>query len=566
MKCGNYTREEIRDGLVGKSGSDFYEAAKEMSERLGLSIGHIYRLAKGTGRRRKQRADRGKRRLSIPAEVQVFMRGLTAQADFSGDHVIFITARHFGLPNKFISIATYNNWLRQERMSRRLLKKDLRPYRSIEAAESNDLHQYDTTVAEAFYINDDGSIGNEPGYQRYKNKPGNRRPRLVLYSGIDDHSRVIFARFYVSENALNLLDFVFRWWSHKEDPCYPAYGIPKYLYCDQGAPAKSAKFKNAEQKLGFKILKTTPSHATEFGSRKHGKIERTFGNGLLGELMKETKVFRYASIDELNASLWDWLVHLNNKRSSTTGEVRFARWLQGIGTLRCMPSEEMFKLLHYDRATPTVRGNLQFQLNGKVFQLPYRKPFINWVDAKIEAYWYPGHEEAVTVVYDFHEEEIKTLAPIVDMALEYKRIETTDRERLVEEAKGVNYSAVNFPQMYKPEKDLPYVPRKGEQFDETKIAEKKVRKQNATTGEEEWKPSFAPEHWLTRIEAWFYLKAEGFFEIDDSLPPTQKQQQKDAYSAWLRPLINDRGLVSETRLRDEMILARARRENEAAEA
>jgi hypothetical protein len=558
MKCGSYTREEIRDGLAGKSGSDFYEAAKEMSERLGLSIGHIYRLAKGTGYRRRQRADRGKRRVNIPAEIQLFMRGLTAQADFSADHVIFVTARHFGLPNNFISIATYNKWLRQERVSRRLLKKDLRPYRSTEAAKSNGLHQYDTTVAEAFYINDDGSIGNEPGYERYKNKPGNRRPRLVLYSLIDDHSRVIFARFYVSENALNLLDFVFRAWSQKDDPRFPFYGIPECLYCDQGAPAKSAKFKNAEQKLGFRILKTTPSHATEFGSRKHGKVERTFGNGLLGELMKETKIFRYASIEELNASLWDWLIHINNKRSSTTGEVRFSRWLHGIGTLRCMPSEEMFKLLHYDRATPTVRGNLQFQLNGKVFQLPYRKPFINWVDAKIEAYWYPGHEEAVTVVYDFHEEEIKALAPIVDTALEYRRIETTDREKAIEQFKGVNYSSVNFPQMYKPQKDLPYLRRKGDMFDESKLAEKKVRKQNAMTGDDEWKPSFAPEHWLEFIPALIHLRNEGFFGED--------KQITDADKVWLKGLFSGRAKISETELQDQLILARARRENEAAEA
>jgi len=550
MRAGDFTRAEISSALAGKVGAEARAIARGLAERFGISLGHVYRLtgdARSTGRARRR--DRGKTRIKLSSEIEDFMLGLTREADMSADHVLWVTARHFGLEPNFMAIATYNGWLRRQRMSRALLKKDLRPYRAFEAPRANFLHHYDTTVAEAFYVNDDGSIGNEPGYQRYKNKVGNRRPRLILYSLIDDHSRVLYARFYISENTLNLLDFVFNAWSEKSDRRFPCYGIPEFFFCDQGAPAKSMKFKNAERKLGFKILDTTPSHSEDFGSRKHGKVERTFGEGLLGEFMKVTKIFRFASIEELNATLFEWLIHINNRASRATGEVRFERWIRSAGTPRSMPSEEMFKLLHYDRAMPTVRKNLQFQLNGKIFQLPYRKPFINWVDAKIEAYWYPGQEEAVTVVYDFHEEEIKALAPVIDVALDYKSVEKTAREKRLEEIKGANYSKVNFPAIYTPEKELPYLPRKGEEFNERAIAEKTV-----DTGEGKRRPSFAPERWLVYVAAARQLQEEDFL----SRPLSAAEQ------AWLKGKFAGRQKISETELNDAVKAAKAQSDEASA--
>lgn len=541
MKVGDLARQEIRDALAGKIGRDFFATAKEMAATLGVSLGHVYRLAKNGDSGRATRSDAGLRRIELPDNIADFMRGLT-RADFSADHVLFVTARHFGLAPNFMTVGTYNAWLRQERLSRRLLHKDLRPHRAWEAPFANHLHHYDTTVAEAFYANDDDSIGREEKHQRYKNKPGNKRPRLVLYSLIDDHSRVLFARFYFSENAVNLLDFVFRAWSQKDDKRFPFYGIPEHFYCDQGSPRRSELFKNAQEKLGFSIPESTPAHATEFGSRKHGKVERTFGEGLLGEFMKITKVFRFTNIDELNGCLWEWLIHINNNKASrTTGQVRFERWLRSAGTPRSMPSEEMFALLCYDRTRRTVTGNLQIQLNGKVFQLPYRKPFINWVQAKVEVFWKRGHEDTIRVVYDNHDEELQAMAPVVDLALEYKSIEQTAREKKLEELKAQSYSSVNFPAIYTPEKQLPYLPRKGEAFDETRIAEKLIPSPSTAEGKGEgasWKPSLAPERWLTRIETILELQQREFFQK----PPSPGDL------AWLAGVMAGRDKISQTEI------------------
>jgi len=513
----------------------------DLAHGLGCSEGHIYRKWKAlSGNHRAPRKDRRRRKIAITAEIKEFMFGLTGRADLSAEHVLLIASRHFGLPENFMSTGTYNNWLRQERVSRAENKKDLRPYHThLWRDKANALHQFDATVALAFYANDDGSIGYEPGHERYKNKPGNRRPRLHLYSLTDYFSSTIFAKFYFSENALNLLDFVFCAWSQKQDSCFPFYGIPDQVYCDQGAPSKSAKFMHALKVLGVDKVKTDPAHWTDSGSRKFGRAERTFGEGLLKEFMKTTLLYCYASIEEMNGALWHWLIRLNNKIHRTHNEPRFARWLRTVGTPRSMPSEEMYKLLHYDRATPTVRNNLQFQLNGKTFQLPYRKPFINWTQAKIEAYWYPGYEEAVSVVYDHHEEEIKALAPVVQMSDPYKTVAKTEREELVERLKTQNYSSINFPAIYTPEKDLPYLPRKGETFDETKIAEKTIVGADLRV-----RPSFAPERYLSREQAGAWLRVEGF----------RNKQMSEEEFAWRDALMAGREKIPETELRDAAIV------------
>lgn len=486
------------------SGAPLRALVLDLVAITGLSEGYLYRLAQQSrATLRQARADAGRTRLVIAPEVEAFMEALTKQADLAASHVLHLTAQHFGLAPHFMSPATYNTWLRKKRLSRRDNARDLRPHRRFEAALPNDLHHYDTTVAEAYYLNDDGSIGFEPGFKRYKNKPGNKRPRLILYALIDDHSRVIYARFYVSENAYNLLDFVFRAWSQKEDKRFPFYGIPRAFYADLGSPSRSARFLAAMRKLGVEMVATTPSSSQEYGSRKHGKIERVFGEGLLGEFMKLTLIYRFASIDELNATLFEWLIWKNNSRHSVTREVRFARWAQRVGAPRSMPEAELFQLLHYEHTERVVTGNLQISLNGRAYQLPYERPYLNWVGLKVEVYWHPTQADKVSVVYDHHEVEVGALAPVVDLAMDYKRVAATDREQRVEELKQINFNAVNIPEIYNT--DLPYLPRKGKAFDGVAIAAKTI-----TTEEGVTRPSFAPVRYLSRFEVARDIRAAGY--------------------------------------------------------
>lgn len=123
------------------------------------------------------------------------------------------------------------------------------------------------------------------------------------------------------------------------------------------------------------------------------------------------------------------------------------------------------------------------------------------------------------------------MAPVVDLAMEYKKIAATDREKRLAELKGANYSAVNFPAMYAPEKDLPYLPKRGQEFDDKRISEK---------SRPDGRPSFTPEVYLDEVEAAFALKKAGFFDGDKA--------QREADRAWLKALFSGREKIPESEL------------------
>jgi hypothetical protein len=493
-KLDDSTRQIIQAALHGKRGDEAKTAIADLAATLHVSRGYLYRLSQAVRNpARARRRDAGQGRIVVTPEVSAFMEALTYRGDLAANTVLFATARHFGLPEDFMSEATYNLWLRRGRLSRADLQHDLRPARRFEAAKPNDLHHFDTTVAESYYRNDDLSIGYEPTAKRNKNKPGNRRARVILYAGIDDHSRVLFARFYMSDNTLNLLDFLRRAWTQKDDKRFPFYGLPTEVYCDLGPSNVSGLFTDALAKLGVTRLSTTPSNSARFGSRKHGKVERTFGEGLLGEFMKFTKFYKFASLEEMNATLWEWLIHLNNRRHSMTKEKRFTRWLQNVGTPRSAPSAVLWAQLTYRRKECTVNPYLCILINGKQFQLPQRHPYSGWVGAKVEVYWHPEHEETIRVVYDYHEEELQACAPVIDLAGAYKSIAQTEQAKRVEELDQVDLRALNLPDLYKT--DLPYLPKKGAQFDASKIATKVVEQPDGTK-----RPSFAQMRYLNRFQ------------------------------------------------------------------
>lgn len=504
MKLDNRTLQVVAAALQGKRGADAKAAIADLAASLGVSQGYLYRLSQGvraTGRAR--RADAGARRITLAPEVEDVMQALTVKGDLSADMVVWTTARHFGLPADFISLATYNQWLRGARLSRRDLARDLRPARRFEAAAANDLHHFDTTVAESVYINDDGTVGYEPTAKRNKNKPGNRKPRQVLYAITDDYSRVIFARFYLSDNALNLIDFLRRAWSQKEDKRFPFFGLPLAVYCDLGPSNVSGLVTEALAKLGVQRLDTLPSNATRHGSRKHGKIERAFGGGLLLEFMKFTKFYKFAAMDEQNEALWEWLIHTNNRTHSMTREKRFARWLTSVGTPRNAPSDALWWSLTHRRRECTVDRYLCIKINGHIFQLPQRAPYSGWALAKVEVYWHPDRLAKIHVVHDYHEEEIDALPPVIDRAGDYKGIAATPQQQRLEELDRVDLRAINVPALWN--SNLPYLPKKAEPFEEARIATKTI-----TTEEGVTRPSFAAMRWLSRFEVARDVRAAGY--------------------------------------------------------
>lgn len=465
MRLSKTDVEEIRKCMFGLNNGSAKIMAEQLAQKLKVDVSRIYHYSKDIRPKRKAREDKGDIRCVNDDELSKLMI-FTIQHDYSAKHLSMV-AEENGIS---IHPATYNRILRDQRLSRKELKKNLKPWQPWEAKYPNLLHQIDSTVAQQFYLDDDGSIGYEAPWQRYKNKPGNRKPRLHLIASIDDNSRVLFARFTLGNHTSAWMDTLYRFWEFKNNPAFPTYGICKLLYSDNDSVIKSRRFKRAMDRLGVTIV----SH--EVGnSRAKGKVERSFR--MLQEFEKVTKIKKFKSLEEANEALFDFLIGLNNRVHSTTKEVPFARWLR-IDTekLRNTPSEEIFDLLHQESTMRLVHGDLTVKMFGKDFYLPRRLPFINFVAKKIEVCWYPRQEERIFVIIEDKEYEIiwqETPMLGVGQAAIAKDAELPQhlvKRQKLEEAATPDWKLTGF---YEEKYGQQWLNKEGKEFDESRITNDK---------------------------------------------------------------------------------------------
>ena len=425
-------REDIRAALDGLKAAPLRSAVRDAAERYGVSESTIYRIL-GSVPGRKRRSDAGVPRATarIDPQVLAWMDALTVRTDASARTVIDLAVGHFGLPADFLSVSTYHAHLRRRRISRRLLRKDVQPHRRFEARCASQLHHFDTTVAQAWFENADGSIGYEGPERRNKNKPGNKRPRLIVYSLVDDHSRVLWARIYRSENAHNLLHFFRDCWSRPEDVSrWPAWGLPKSLYADRGSVLLSKRVRAALEKLHVFVIPNRPAHETEHGSKKHGKVKRTFGDGLLAEVQKLSKVVKFRDLDHLNNTLRAWLLRRNARRHSQTGIPPFERWLAAPQTPREAPKQSLWQAFSFGEDRRLVAGDLSVSLDGRRYFLAADAVTVNWVDRRAAVYSNAQDMRSVAVVVDGVERwATPDLAPMPAGAAPEKQETQQDRAR-----------------------------------------------------------------------------------------------------------------------------------------
>lgn len=387
----------IKREMAGLSGKAARQQAVRLAEQFGVSPDRVYHYSRTVRAARKERQDKGQVK-AIPEQHVETLLWYTIKADFAAPHVADI-ARANGLGE--LSPSTYNRMLRQRNLSRRKNKKDLQPYQSWGADYPNQLHQIDTTLAEQFYIEDDGSVGIESRQERYKNKPGNRKPRLTLFGLVDDFSRVRYARFIAGNHTYAWMTALYDAWRQKDDAAgFPFQGLPRFLYTDNDSVVKSEKFQFAMKELGVQII----THKVGL-SRAKGKVENSFKT--LQEFQKVTLVKRWESIDAANNDLFDFLYKVNNIRHSTTGEIPFARWLAvPAERLRAVPDEEIFRLLHLDSTRCHLYKDLCIKLNGTKYQLEFKEEFMRHVGEYIDVFWYPDRPEIIYAVIDNKSYEI----------------------------------------------------------------------------------------------------------------------------------------------------------------
>lgn len=507
----------ITEEMAGLLGQAAKNKARVLALQFGCTVSRIYHYSKAVRPQRKPRADRGKLK-AMAEDTFNTLATLTVKHDLSAPHVSNIAnGNHLGE----VSSATFNRHLRQKGISRRNNKKDLKPYIKWQAKAPNYLHQLDSTVAQQFFLDDDGAIGVESGRDHNKNKPGNKKPRLTLLSLVDDFSRCVYARFMLNNNLLSWMNFLNYAWQRKEDDSgFPFCGLPKMLYSDNDSVVKAGRFVNAMEKLGVKIIKH------EVGNpRAKGKVENSMK--LLQEFEKITQVRKWTSLEEANRDLFDYLYYVNGRKHGAVNEIPFLRWqrLPNEG-LRHVPEEEIFRLLHMESFTRVVNKNLTLKISGREWQLPWRSPFINSIGQTIEIYAPPDERNKIFVVLENKEYEVHFAEAELRMAggkhAELPKPEALHRREALQAAEDPQLKLSGF---YKGMYRKNYLPKAGQEFDETRITGEKT----AT---------------LVRTKVWFIRECQE--QLGFEAPPTYSER------AWIDSVFGERTEVADTELKQLM--------------
>ena len=361
--------QNLRDALAGLSGARAKRVAEELSARTSLSLRQVYKLTRDVRSTRKQRADSGLRRCLLPRETLDVLMKLCHELGFDASLAID-TALGNGLlaAEDAPSPATLNRWMRIEGIGAST-PDTARVSRRWEASAPNDLHQADSTISNTWYLDDDGSLGYE-SLADQSNKPGNRKPRLNLFVLVDDYSRVNYARYYLAENTLNWLDFLWHAWREKDDAArFPFAGVPHALYTDNGSCLNSARFKTALAALGVELKCHEPYHA-----QSKGKVERAI-RSIQQKLERLYLLGKPRSLDEANAVLMQFLERWNMRVHASTRVQPFQRWLDRSSELRRLPADEILRALNCTRIERVLGVDLTFSVAGETFQAPYQEPF-----------------------------------------------------------------------------------------------------------------------------------------------------------------------------------------------
>lgn len=512
----------IKQKMAGLSGKDAKAQARILANDFNVDITRIYAHSRDVRPKRKRRTDHGTMRAIDPKHFDT-LAWYTVNDDYSADHISDVASAN-GLGD--VAKSTYNKHLRQQGINRRANKQDVRLYKNFRAPFQNHTHQLDGTVSQQFYIADDFSIQYDDQLREYyakkKGLPKGRRV-LHLLSLIDDHSRAIYAEFTASNHTLSWMNFLYNAWRLKDDPfSFPFHGIPKLVYTDQDPIVTSHKFQRAMDVL----LGSRKNVLTHFpgNPRAKGKVERAFQ--VMQEFEKVTKRKKWQSIEEANADLMDYLYKVNNRRHGTIAEAPFECWIRiPAERLLAPPSEEIFRILHMDSIWRQIRKNLTVSINGKLWQLPWRKPFVDYAGMaeKREIYLFPDDDSRIIVVLDDKEYEVHYAPQAINSTGRHAELPKPARLQRREALQEKGDPGLKVTQIYKDKYARPYLGKHAQKFDEMRV----------TGGKSTDGPMRSP--------IWFKFECQKKYYFES--PPTLAQEQ------FVKQVFDGKTELPETELR-----------------
>lgn len=226
----------------------------------------------------------------------------------------------------------------------------------FEAEESNDCWQFDFTPSDL------------------KQLENNNGKKLFIASVTDDKSGVLYSEYVESsgEDALTALKFLFRAMSAKQIPGFFFQGIPKIIYTDNGAFARSAIFKRVLSCLGIELKTHMPrnSDGRRTTARSKGKIERS--NRTVKESFETLFHFHQpASLTQANEWLMNYLrqyIEMPHRSEKSTRIQVWLNYLPGSG-YRQMCTWEIFCQFVREPETRLVGSDACVSIDGIAYQL-----------------------------------------------------------------------------------------------------------------------------------------------------------------------------------------------------
>ncbi|WP_116964764.1 DDE-type integrase/transposase/recombinase [Fastidiosibacter lacustris] len=226
----------------------------------------------------------------------------------------------------------------------------------FEAENSNDCWQFDFTPSDLKKIS------------------ANSSKKLFIANVTDDKSGMLYYEYVESdgEDVLTALKFLFNAMSAKKIEGMPFQGIPKMIYTDNGAFAKSALFKRVLDALGIQLKKHLPKNkdGRRTTARAKGKVERT--NRTIKESFEPLfHLHQPESLEQANLWATNYLRQYNQSSHRSEDCSRIKAWSKFLPAegYREMCSWEKFCQIVRDPELRRVASDGCVSVNGVKYQL-----------------------------------------------------------------------------------------------------------------------------------------------------------------------------------------------------
>ncbi|MCU0288806.1 MAG: DDE-type integrase/transposase/recombinase, partial [Acidobacteria bacterium] len=186
-----------------------------------------------------------------------------------------------------------------------------------------------------------------------------RKHKVFLIAAIDDHSRMICARGWSTQENAMALEKVLK-------DGFARFGIPKALYCDNGSIFSSFHLQLASARLGIALI-----HSKPYDSPSRGKIERFFRT-VRDKFLSILDLGEINNLQILNKQFESWLDKEYHKYPhSGIGQTPMERFLEDSKQvpIKYASQEELdnaFQVTIYR----VVKNDSTISFNNKLYQCP----------------------------------------------------------------------------------------------------------------------------------------------------------------------------------------------------